>query len=221
MSNYVMSDIHGCYDDFIKMLELIQFKDNDDLHILGDIIDRGNKSIEMVDYVISHKNIHLLRGNHEQMYIDYYEDNDTSLWYNNGGVETHIQMMSRPYIYEESLYKYFKKLPLIEIVDKFILVHAGLYFPKNYSDLELDSLLQEQEDDICLWSRDSIGKEKQYKDYTMICGHTPVQTITGDCKEVKILKRNGTIYIDCGCVYKTANGKLACLRLDDMAEFYV
>lgn len=39
MYKYVMSDIHGCYDEFIKMLELISFSDKDELYILGDVID--------------------------------------------------------------------------------------------------------------------------------------------------------------------------------------
>lgn len=69
--------------------------------------------------------------------------------------------------------------------------------------------------------RESIDNEKQYKDYTVICGHTPVQLITGDYENVIILKRKGTMYIDCGCCFEDSNGKLACLRLDDMKEWYV
>ena len=38
---YVMSDLHGQYNAFLKMLELINFTDEDELYILGDIIDRG------------------------------------------------------------------------------------------------------------------------------------------------------------------------------------
>ena len=32
---------------------------------------------------------------------------------------------------------------------------------------------------------------------------------------------SGIIGIDCGCGNKTENRRLACLRLDDMREFYV
>lgn len=34
---YVMSDIHGCYHEYIKMLELINFNSNDTLYIIGDV----------------------------------------------------------------------------------------------------------------------------------------------------------------------------------------
>ena len=39
MCKYVMSDLHGCYEEFIKMLELIDFSDKDELYILGDVIE--------------------------------------------------------------------------------------------------------------------------------------------------------------------------------------
>lgn len=38
---YVMSDIHGMYDKYIEMLELINLREHDSLYILGDIVDRG------------------------------------------------------------------------------------------------------------------------------------------------------------------------------------
>jgi serine/threonine protein phosphatase 1 len=220
LSKYVISDLHGCYDKFIKMLNEIEFKDSDELYILGDIFDRGEKPLEILDYIISHKNITLLKGNHEQMYIDYFEQDDPELWYYNGGQKTHQQIIQRDYSFEISLYHYLKKLPVIKVLDKFILVHAGLYFPKDYDYLELEEFLN-QEEDICLWDRSNIGNEKKYRDYTVICGHTPVQSITNNYDEVQIIQRYGTFYIDCGCVFEKANGKLACLRLDDMAEFYV
>ena len=117
----------------------------------------------------------------------------------------------------EKVYSYVKELPLIKVVDKFIFVHAGC---ENYDDsLEFDEFLAQSED-ICVWSRENIGKEKKYRDYTVICGHTPVQNIEDGCNT--ILKRCGTIYIDCGCCFGAmVNGQLACLRLDDMEEFYV
>ena len=38
---YVISDIHGEYELFMKMLEKIKFQNTDTLYILGDILDRG------------------------------------------------------------------------------------------------------------------------------------------------------------------------------------
>lgn len=220
MSKYVMSDIHGCHDKFIEMLKLIDFREHDELYILGDIFDRGDKPLEILDYVTSHKNIHLIKGNHEQMFIDYFESGDAQLWYMNGGYTTHNQIIQRDFLYEESIYKYIRKLPYIKVVDKFILVHAGVFFPEDHNRLDLEEFIQSQDEDGCLWDRSNVGRERKYRDYTVICGHTPIQSIINSYDDVKILKRYGTIYIDCGCCFKQANGKLTCLRLEDMKEFY-
>lgn len=219
MSTYVMSDLHGCYDKFIAMLNQINFTEKDNLYILGDIFDRGPNPLGILDYIVNHKNITLIKGNHEKFFEEYYEFNDARLWYLNGGQSTHNQIMGKDFLYEESIYKYIKNLPNICVVGDFILVHAGLYFPTNYEEMGLQEFLEMQEEDITLWLRDNIGQEKQFKNYTIICGHTPVQTITRNYNEAKILKREGTIYIDCGCVFK--GGKLTCLRLDDMREYYL
>ena len=220
---YVMSDLHGCYDEYIKMLELINFNSNDELYILGDIFDRGNKPLEILDHIVNNKNIYLLKGNHEKMFEDAYEySTNIQLWYYNGGYQTDEAIVNSDTFTREAIYKYVKNLPFIKIVDNFILVHAGLYIPKNHKELTINQLIKIQDEDVCLWNRNNIGNEIKLKDYTIIVGHTPVQTIIKDYKNnPKILHKNGTIYIDCGCVFKKVNGRLGCLRLDDMKEFYI
>lgn len=44
--NYVISDIHGYYNQFIELLELIQLNDDDTLYVLGDVVDRGPNPIK-------------------------------------------------------------------------------------------------------------------------------------------------------------------------------
>lgn len=217
-----MSDIHGCYDMFIEMLEKINFKDEDELYILGDIIDRGDKPIDILNYIINHKNITLLKGNHEDMMCSYLLDGDLSLWMYNGGCTTYNQILINNDVnYIHQVCDYFKKCPTIMVVDKFILVHGGIDFPENYNDLSIDEFIECQDEEDCLWQRSHIGNEKQFKDYTIICGHTPTQVIEDNQKDVKIVHRLGHKYIDCGCHYKLNGGKLSCLRLDDLAEYYV
>ena len=216
---YVMSDIHGNFDKYMEMLSLIGLTDDDELYILGDIFDRGNNSLEILEHIMKSKNIHLLKGNHEQMYVECYEDEfrDTYGWFSNGGMTTFDQIVSKGSFYMDSIYKYIKKLPYLKVMDNFILVHAGLYLPSNLNELSIEELLDLQEEDNCLWTRNNINREKNFKDYTIISGHSTVQSIENNTD--KILHRKGHIYIDCGCGYK--DGRLSCLRLDDMKEFYV
>ena len=57
---YVMSDLHGMYDRFIAMLEKIDFSDSDELFIIGDIIDRGERPVDILEYVMDKPNITVL-----------------------------------------------------------------------------------------------------------------------------------------------------------------
>lgn len=51
MSNYVISDIHGCYNEFLSMLERISFSEADHLILAGDYIDRGKQSYEILRWM--------------------------------------------------------------------------------------------------------------------------------------------------------------------------
>lgn len=76
MRTIIVTDIHGCYPEFVNLLKKVSFQqDQDTLIILGDIIDRGAYSYEMIEYVRElQKNMKerciVIRGNHEQMMLD-------------------------------------------------------------------------------------------------------------------------------------------------------
>ena len=77
MRSFVCGDIHGQYDLFLQMLEEIKFQDEDHLYILGDMIDRGPKSMEVLLDVMKRKNVTCLIGNHELMMHDFLTDSDS------------------------------------------------------------------------------------------------------------------------------------------------
>ena len=218
MSIYVMSDIHGQYNDFLNMLSLINFNDLDHLIIAGDVLDVGPKPLEIIDYIRSHDNITLIKGNHEELFEDYFITADSSNWLQCDGASTLDEINHRGKEYEYLLYSYILGLPKIKVLGKFIIVHAGLFLPKFHDKLSIEELLEYQYDSYNLWTNESVYTDEQYKDYTIICGHKTVQSITGNSK---ILHKKGRIFIDCGCGFTHSNGKLACLRLDDMEEFYI
>lgn len=70
MSTYVMSDIHGQYMAYKKMLEKINFSDNDYLYVLGDVIDRGPDGIRIIKDIMNRDNVDLILGNHEFMMLN-------------------------------------------------------------------------------------------------------------------------------------------------------
>ena len=230
--NYVMADIHGEYDKFKKMLRLIEFRGEDNLFILGDMVDRGPEPIKLLMDVMMRNNVFCLLGNHEYMMsyvleamaVDIEEDNvedqlsPTDLiafdsWMENGGGVTCEQFRALDEEDQEMVLDFIQDLELYEALEidgqKFLLVHAGL---SNFSkDRPLDDyapyeLIHERPD-----------YHKNYFDniYT-VTGHTPTLELTG---KPNIYKNGTHINIDCGACFP--EGRLACLCLDTMEEFYV
>lgn len=209
---YVMSDIHGRYDKFLAMLDKISFNKDDTLYILGDIIDRGNQSLEMIQYVMITPNIKMLLGNHEDMMLGWCVDQDREMcdiWMCNGGHTTWNQIVQIPIMEQERILWWMKSLPLYYIVDdKYFLVHAGYH--KDYKD-------RQKSKQFMVWARQEFYGYSAETDYTVIFGHTPTWYLKqGD---PTIWKEDNKIGIDCGAISR--KGQLACLRLDDMQEFYV
>lgn len=185
---YVLSDIHGHYAIFRKMLEKIQFSDDDILYILGDCNDRGPQSLDIYLYLQEHRdNIILLKGNHEAMMRDaFVSDDDSSSnarqWNRNGGRKT--MESYNLYLQKEKLsdldyrivkmafYKmmidYVNSCPnFVELTvnnKNYVLVHAGFNPEKG---------LYEQTEEECLWMREYFYMSLGIKDKTIIFGHTP------------------------------------------------
>lgn len=221
---YVMSDLHGEFDKFMQMLKLINFSSKDTLYILGDVLDRGESSIKIIDYIRKkeNQNIHLIIGNHELLFVMYYLDNAyLDNWVSAGGFSTYRELQKKEEGYEKELYEYLLKSPTYKIIDKYILVHAGLYLPDNCEKLLVEELMSMQTQDSLLWDRSFVESNKYFKDFTVVCGHTPTINYMEEGKEARILYSQGKIMIDCGAHFTEFKGRLACLRLDDLEEFYV
>ena len=105
MSTYVVSDIHGQFDLFLKGLESVSFKDADHLWVIGDAIDRGPDGIRLLQYIMQHDNMDLIIGNHELMMLNSvdpdggkeFKGSDADLWIvRNGGEQTYSRYCELP-----------------------------------------------------------------------------------------------------------------------------
>lgn len=70
---YVMSDIHGFYDEMREALDNAGFDPNDEsawVVICGDCFDRGPKAVEVMKYLMGLPRKVLIKGNHEQLLLD-------------------------------------------------------------------------------------------------------------------------------------------------------
>lgn len=227
MSHYVISDLHGERERFHRLLEAIRFSDADTLHILGDIVDRGPEPITLLREILAAPNMHLLLGNHEYMCLQYYSPEATELdlrrWDRNNNAPTKQGLAALTEGERETLFAQLRALPVHEQLTvngrEFYLVHG---FPGGTVHDEV-------------WGRPEPDTPAPIPGVQVIVGHTPVCCLGRDEAEEDAynleLARRGehmTIFhapgfwdIDCGCGYDIPDKALACLRLEDLEEFYV
>ena len=134
-------------------------------------------------------------------------------WMQNGGEVTLKQYRALSADGRAGVLEFLEDLSLYEIVKvgkiPFVLVHAGFL---NFSPTRsLDDYAAEE----LIFARTDYKKPYFSKAVT-ITGHTPTLAITG---EAKVYKEGNHINVDCGACYP--DGKLACLCLNTMEEFYI
>ena len=235
MSIYVMSDIHGLYDRYRKMLDIIHLKDSDQLYILGDVIDRGPDGIEILLDMMERRNVIPFLGNHEWMMLAYLEGMKTQygwLTQYSGGMSTLSAFNKLNEEARNAVYEYLRyETLLVKVLEisgrKYMLSHAGFtYEREDWYTGELDDL------NICSdllfglppFSIMNIPSIQDEESMTYIVGHLETGRIDGGTPG-KIYTRtfaNGMslIDIDTGCEYGES-GVLSCLCLDKKRIFYL
>lgn len=228
-----MSDLHGCYQEYLEMLDKINFGDDDTLYILGDVVDRGPYPIDILKDMMKRKNIIPILGNHDFMAyqllkklnveiteenVDSYLNENTILmfmnWIQDGGLSTFQQFKQLSKEEKQDILNYFQEFLLYEQVTvqhkNYVLVHAGLNHFEENKPLENYDLTD------FLFHRTNYDKT-YYKDKYLVTGHTPTVLIRDD-KQALIYQKHHHIAIDCGCTF---GKRLACFCLDNQQIFYV
>ena len=86
---FIVGDIHGCFDMLQYALKDVGFSDSDFLLCLGDLIDRGDKNLEVLNFVLESDNVFSIKGNHEDIACNYFSnisvDYLKKYWNNQGG----------------------------------------------------------------------------------------------------------------------------------------
>jgi len=71
MSTYIIGDIQGCFDELKDLLEKINFQtDKDKLIFVGDLVNRGPKSFEILEFIYHLPNKKIVLGNHDLYLIN-------------------------------------------------------------------------------------------------------------------------------------------------------
>lgn len=234
-SRIVIGDIHGCYKTLLALVAKLP-KDVP-ITLVGDLIDRGPSSKQIVQWAIDN-NIDVVKGNHEQMAIDYVVNGDNPIWLMNGGVQAlrsygaEARIVATMYRdYEEIIWKnsedeelfkkhveWMKSLPLIleykDVVNSegryLVVTHSNVTNSwKSYKkDLDPNNRFLTQN---VLWGRPQTIKDAP--EIYNIHGHTPV---TNEPK-IKVPFAN----VDTGAVFShiEGHGNLSAIQYPEMTVF--
>lgn len=222
-NQYCISDIHGDYDRFVKMLQKIKFCSTDKLYIVGDIFDRGGKPLEVYKEIVQHENIIPILGNHDLWLADYiakYLKGERVGRYPYNSFELLKRQFSVNILRE--VLEWIKTLPSYLIVtvndQKFMLAHA-----RSFEKPE-----QVPEYNLIMSEIDYQYLKRGVDGYISVIGHVPTNSIrywVGEALEKKNTiwtnSRKNVFCIDCGCGFRDAQSQLGCLRLNDFKCFYV
>lgn len=226
-----ISDIHGQYDKFVTLLHKAKYNSQEDqLVLLGDYTDRGNKNVNVLKKVMSLQNqgAIVLKGNHDDLCVyTIYEilnnclGNYTEQHKICGGPETYNELINLPLNELNQIFTFLYKLPLYYEIENYIFVHAGV-------DNRLP--LEKNNPNTLLWTRNKFIYVPAYKDKVVVFGHTVTYTLPHLIPENgKIFKKDVKVWfddinggdkigIDCGSIF---GGKMACLELPSNKVYYV
>lgn len=228
--HYVVSDIHGSYINFMKLLKEIHFEREDIMYIIGDIPSRGKGTFQLLDYVMDTPNIVHIKGNHE-FFLEKYIEKDEDMLRNYGffgGEEVIEQLKSFSKERIKVYHDYLKKLPLYLRIkvnnQQYVLTHSG--YLEDY-----DAIYNEDGSIDITASIDSWCGKSQFRylisnDLHYIPASIKFDKLIVGHYATKYLDHDGIYfcnrYIDIDNGHHIVSGrKLACLRLEDMQEYYI
>ncbi|MCT7584618.1 metallophosphoesterase [Aliarcobacter butzleri] len=215
---YIIGDVHGCYKSLLALIEQFPNKQNSKIVFVGDLIDRGSNSCEVVKFIMDN-NYDCVKGNHEEIFLEYApskenEDlSDSKYWlFKCGGEQTLKSYTSKDEYYKQ--YDFIKTLPLyLEYKDykttdnRYLVVShsaVGKVWDKRDSKDKFD--IEDFENQL-LYKR---YKQFDNKDIFNVYGHTPRS-------EAKLTSFDANV--DLGCVYKkekVINPRLCALEFPSM-----
>lgn len=222
MKTVIISDIHGCYDEFLELLDLIKYNKKDHrLIVLGDMVDRGPKSDLVVRKLMS-MDIEVTQGNHDSKMVRWRKHNQK---FHEDGTPNPMKKVAY-YDYEQYLkineneVNWVKSLPpKIQINEKFWGIHAGCVPNIKFEYQKFDALIRvryvDKNGKMLSLPKDRKQPENSYfwtelwdQPYSIIYGH--------HVHENPRIDRNANnicIGIDGGVPF---GGKLNALFLEDM-----
>jgi len=163
-----IGDIHGCHTALETLLPILSVKSDDTVVVLGDAVDRGPGSRQVVDRLLalaSECRLVFILGNHEQMMLDSLAGRGPlQAWLRYGGIETLASYGDDP-----------RQIPAAHLE----FLRSGLDFWETsrelfiHANLEPDVALDRQSEEWLRWTHLAGHEIPHSSGKRVICGHTP------------------------------------------------
>lgn len=207
-----VGDVHGCASELDALLRHVDAEDADRLVFLGDYVDRGPQSLDCVRIALEMKRSFpqtvLLRGNHEEMFLDYLGVGGShgDVFLRNGGAQTlrsfglrgplgHNEPEAEEAVREE--------IDLLREGLALRFEEAGVVFV--HAGVRPGVALEAQAPEDLLWIREEFILADPGFPWLVVFGHTPY-------RDLPLFDVPRKIGLDTGCVY---GGHLSCLDLTE------
>ena len=182
-----IGDIHGCYDELVRLLKTLELRTDDRVVAVGDLTVKGPKSVEVIDLFASDPRFSSVVGNHDRALVRYWQGDRSSLKPSQLHTLDELTKAGDHYL------PYLASLPLFIDLGSYAVVHAGLrpgipLVEQSEEDLtELRTLGADRT------SREGVPWYDVYEDVQVILfGHWPAQ---------EPRQGRSAIGLDTGCVY--------------------
>lgn len=109
MKLFIVSDIHGCADEFFKGLEESGYQEKNKGHfliVLGDLFDRGPNSLEVYNYLRDKERVLVIKGNHDTFFLKFLKGDSCLFNYLHNGFSTTLKSFMKGTYRENIFYKY-------------------------------------------------------------------------------------------------------------------
>ncbi len=221
---YVVANIHGEYQKFQDLLSLIRFRESDEMYLLGDIVDFGEGSMELIADLSVRVNVYPIVGEHDFQALRVLSEVDKMLkggyqpdpaklsqmaaWMQEGGEPTLRAFRALDEEQREGVLEYLEDMLSFEELTvkgrRYLLAHAGIsdyHEGSDFYDYEPEAFFTDSPD----------RNAATVPGVTLVVGHVPTES-------GRIERGEGSIFLHCGA---EGGGKLACLCLENQMEYYV
>lgn len=198
---YIISDVHGCFQTLKALIQKINLQSNDQIFFLGDYVHKGPSGLRVLDTIIDLSKNHqvfCLLGNHDLNFLRCIDE----------GIDienSDIALLKKLSANHQKVYTdLIRTMNHYIILGDYILVHAGLNF-------DLSNPFESLEDLISIRNFEYNSSKAHFK--TIVHGHVPHELLK---IKAAINSKSKIIPLDNGCVYadRYDMGRLLCLELN-------